>query len=264
MLTEMMDQLKSSVSGNVESALLIVHDYRKLAGATKGGGLQSDTDAKLHAISNMRLEDTMSALAEGAAFPTFVGSEDKFYHVQFNPSQMTLNASNLAKNVKDVTTSQSRSIAAGDPRLYLTTTLFFDEMRIYDAFSWEKFTAGASAQSAANLANFVKEGRGKVWTVQDKVEGLVAAMRNPYTRNVSFRWADFTFVGQLNTVQTSYTMFSPSGRPIRAQVQLRLQHEMDPVMLNNWYRDYDDTFENRNSTLVRTQQNAASLLNLGL
>lgn len=264
MLTEMRDQLKSSVSGNIESALIIVHDYRKFVAATMSDSKKISALEKVQVISNMRLADTKFALDNGAVFPTFVGSEDKFYHVQFNPSQMTLNASNLPKNVKDADSDESRSLAVEDPRLYLTVSLIFDEMRIYDAFLWEKFTAGITAQSAANLKNFVKEGVGKVWTVQDKVEGLVAALRNPYTRNVSFRWADFSFVGQLNTVQSSYTMFSSSGRPIRAQVQLRLQHEMDPAMLNNWYRDYDNTFHHLNSTLVRTQQNTASLLNLGL
>jgi hypothetical protein len=96
------------------------------------------------------------------------------------------------------------------------------------------------------------------------VEALVAALRNPFTRMISFRWADFSFIGQLNTVRANYTMFSTSGRPIRAQVLLRIQHEMDPTMLQGWYDSFDDAFDGESSNLVKKEQNMSTLLNLKL
>ncbi len=74
------------------------------------------------------------------------------------------------------------------------------------------------------------------------MEGLVAALRNPYTRNITFRWAKFSFTGQLNTINAQYTMFSPSARPIRAKVNMRLHQELDPDKLQDWYADFDDAF----------------------
>jgi hypothetical protein len=96
------------------------------------------------------------------------------------------------------------------------------------------------------------------------VEALVAALRNPFTRMISFRWADFTFIGQLNTVRANYTMFSAAGRPIRAQVLLRIQHEMDPNMLQGWYKNFDTVFQGKSSDLVTKEQTMSSLLNLNL
>ena len=59
-------------------------------------------------------------------------------------------------------------------------------------------------------------------------------------------------------------MFSPSGRPIRAQVLLRIQHEMDPQMLQGWYDSFDKAFGGDTSNLVKTEQNMGNLLNLSL
>ena len=157
-------------------------------------------------------------------------------------------------------------MAVEDAKLALTVMLYFDDMDTYDAFMWDKFTAGMTAQGAANLAKMGMElgGGQKVHSIQGQVEALVAALRNPYTRLISFRWADFTFIGQLNTVRANYTMFSPAGRPIRAQVLLRIQHEMDPNMLSGWYSSFEKAFGGDTSNLVKTEQNMGNLLNLSL
>ena len=107
-------------------------------------------------------------------------------------------------------------------------------------------------------------GKEEVHSVQSQVEALVATLRNAYTRTISFRWADFSFIGQLNTVRANYTMFSPSGRPIRAQVLLRIQHEMDPTMLQGWYNSFDQAFGGDTKNLVKPEQDRSALLNLSL
>lgn len=260
MAMDIAKQFQASVTGNIESALLVIHDYRQTAQGMRGATQKE----QLAAIRNMRIADTRAALSQGTAPPTYTGSLEKLYRVQFNPSQLKLNVSTTPRDMKDLTSNKNRSLAEDDAKLFLTTTLYFDSMRVYDAFAWEKYTAGLTAQGVANLANFVKEGKGTVWSVQDEVEGLLSALHNPYTRYVSFRWADFSFAGQLNTIRANYTMFSPAGRPVRAQVQLRLQHEMDPNMLHQWYADFDSAFSGVSSNLVRPEQNYGSLLNLGL
>ena len=59
-------------------------------------------------------------------------------------------------------------------------------------------------------------------------------------------------------------MFSTSGRPIRAQMLLRIQHEMNETMLHNWYRNFKEAFGGDSSSLVKNEQSYSALLNLNL
>lgn len=259
-------QALASLTGNIETAQLVIHDYRqKVSEMNSGitGGLS--TAEALSAQNRSRILDTATALERGET-PKYPGSEDRILWVQFNPSELTLNASAVPQSQQDGTTGRSRTMAVEDAKLALTVLLYFDDMDTYDAFMWDKFTAGLTAQGIANLTKMGMEaaGKGKVYSIQGKVEALVAALRNPYTRLISFRWADFTFIGQLNTVRANYTMFSPSGRPIRAQVLLRIQHEMHPKMLQGWYDSFEKAFGGDTSNLVKTEQDMGNLLNLSL
>ncbi|MBP3509855.1 CIS tube protein [Oscillibacter sp.] len=259
-------QALASLTGNVETALLVIHDYRQKAAQMSAGVTGGLSAAEtLSSLNQSRIRATAAALETGSP-PTYPGSQDRALRVQFNPSELTLNASAVPKSEQDGTTGRSRTMAVEDAKLALTVMLYFDDMQTYDAFMWDKFTAGLTAQGIANLAKMGMEaaGKGKVYSVQGQVEALVAALRNPYTRLISFRWADFTFIGQLNTVRANYTMFSPSGRPIRAQVLLRIQHEMDPNMLKGWYSSFEKAFGGDTSNLVKTEQNMGNLLNLSL
>ena len=56
--------------------------------------------------------------------------------------------------------------------------------------------------------------------VKQQVEGLLAALRNKYTRKVSLIWGTLSYSGYLNTVQASYVMFHAKGSPLRAEVQV--------------------------------------------
>ena len=255
--------LKAAVTGNIETAMLVIHDYRQTAKNLKeSGASEAET---LAAIRNDRNAGTMAALATGSA-PSFPNSTDRTLRVQFNPSRLTLDSSAVPRNQQDALTGRARTMAVEDAKLNLTVILYFDDMDTYDAFMWERFTAGTSVKGVANVvkAGLEVAGKGKKHSVQWQVEALVSALRNPYTRTVSFRWADFAFIGQLNTVRANYTMFSPSGRPVRAEVLLRIQHEMDPAMLQRWYDNFEKAFGGESSNLVKNEQNYSALLNLNL
>ena len=265
-------QAKASITGSIETALLVIHDYRGHAanagsGNTGSGGALSKVKSLTEKGQSSRsiTAATETALDTGSP-PNYPKSTDRTLRVQFNPSELLLNASAVPRSEQDSTTGRSRTMAVEDPKLTLSVTLYFDDMQTYDAFMWDKFTAGLTAQGVSNLVKLGKDAAGKSEThsVQGQVEALVAALRNPYTRSISFRWADFTFIGQLNTVMAGYTMFSPSGRPIRAQVYLRIQHEMDPKMLSGWYGSFDRAFGGETSNLVKVEQTTENLLNLSL
>ena len=263
------EQALSSLTGNIETAVLVIHDYREQAKQQvsqfgSGDAVQDNLNV-MSSLGQLRAEATQAALSAGSV-PSYEGSQDRILKVQFNPAQLTLNSAVKPQNKKDGTSENSRTIANWDPQMTMTTTLYFDDMDTYDAFMWEKFTATLSVQGISNIAKGAAEGMGisRVHSVQDRVEALVAALRNPYTRTISFRWADFSFIGTLNTVRASYTMFSTSGRPIRAAVQLRLKHEMDPRMLTGWSKSFSTAFGGGRNNLVQPEQTTTNLLNLVL
>ena len=258
-------QAAASLTGNVETALLVIHDYReKAAKLDAASGTGKDELGTAAVLKRMRVVDTAAALASGTP-PAYMNSKDRMFRVQFNPSELMVNADAIPRSEGDSTTGRSRTMAVEDAKLSLTVKLYFDNMQVFDAFMWDKFASALTASGAAsNIAGAVKAGKGTVHSVQGQVEALVAALRNPYTRTISFRWADLVFIGMLNTVRASYTMFSPSGRPVRAEVLLRIQHEMDPPMLHSWYENFEKAFGGETNNLVKPEQTAGNLLNLAL
>ena len=208
------------------------------------------------------LKDGMSSLVSGAM------SNDKTFKVQFNPKELQIYATSLKIDKPDTrrVDGHQKNVSGTviKPTVEMSTNLIFDQVNIYDSFLWDKFTAGASATGVTNIASAIATAAGKVWSVQGEVEGLIAALRNQYTREITFQWANFSFTGLLKYVSARYTMFSTSGRPVRAQVMLRLRQEMNPTTLSSWYKDFEAAFGGDTSNLVRAEQNVGSLLNLGL
>jgi hypothetical protein len=239
--------LLSSLTGNVESACLIIKDYRSTSGAGMLGAAAGASKA---------LSGVLSAVA---------GGSDKTFHVQFNPSEIQLFASNPKVNKADTRKigdgKRSLSESPVKPTVEMSVNLIFDKVNNTDAFMWDKLNTGLTVNTAVSA---VKSLVGKKYTVQPEVEGLIAALRNEYTRNVTFQWAKFSFVGVLKYVSANYTMFSTSGHPIRAKVTLRLRQEMTMSNLQNWYDDVKNAFEGGSSNLVLPQQTVGSVLNLGL
>ena len=254
-------QALASLTGNVETALLKIYDQREI-----GDTPPSNPASQVSAVSSQSssagnvLSATAQALSTGSA-PAYPGSRERILRVQFNPSQLTVNASAVPQGELDAASGQSRTIAVEDAKIRLAVTLVFDDMQTYDAFMWDKFTAGLTLQGGLNA---VKTMQGKKHSVQGQVEALIAALRNPRTRNIGFHWNQFVFTGRLNTLQARYTMFSTSGRPVRAELRLFIQHDMDPALLQSWYNSYNTAFGGDTGNLVKTEQNWSNLLNLNL
>ena len=132
--------LKNSISGNIETALLVIHDYRDSARQLQAGG--GSREAALLKTKADRLKATAERLSDITP-PSLPGSQDRMLKVQFNPSQLSLYASAIPKTIADAASGQSRTIVPDDAKnLTLTTVLYFDDMDTYDSFMWEKFTSG--------------------------------------------------------------------------------------------------------------------------
>lgn len=262
--------LVSSLTGLTDKACLVVHDVRangkslklkqqKLSSLPSLSALQQKQSSFMsHVLSKLENSSDFAADRAGAM------GTDKIFYVQFNPSSLQMCSANISNQLRNTCSNSEHQSTANDtvtaPRVELTTTLVFDKMNIYDAFMFDKMTTGVSATTATNLATMVT---GSTFTVQPYVEGLLSALRNPYTQSMTFQWADFSFTGRLSQLQATYKMFSVSGRPIRAEVQLRLRQDLDSRDIQRWKTQFDIMLTQKHS-LASAGQKVSNLFNLSL
>ncbi len=259
----------NSVAGKIERAQLILHDKRGAAapgGPGSGGGPGGLGDAASQQVTTNATNAAMANPAAGVAGSGAV--VDRTLHVQFNPSELSMYSAVQANKVSNTaSTGQASHLNANEAaKIDLTFTLYFDEMNIFDSFMFDKFTGGVSAQSAVNIASGIAAAgeNGKVWSVKPKVEGLVAALRNPLTRTVTFAWGTFKFKGTVNSVNATYTMFSTQGHPVRAKVLIRMRHSTVQTDLAIWHTKLQEAFGLDVNTKSRVGQKAGNLINIGI
>lgn len=195
----------------------------------------------------------------------------KTFDVQFNPSEMQIYASCSPDSKSDTAPGQNRNSAGvvvdtpTGASFELTVTLFFDAVFPADSFMWEKYANTlTSPVSAQNIKTVAAMATHKVYSVQPQVEGLIAALRDKNTNTVTFFYGGFNFTGNVRHVVAKYTMFSASGRPVRAEVTLRIRQKYDCFDPNNsWRSAYESAFikDKGDTSLVKPDQKGGSLIN---
>lgn len=182
--------------------------------------------------------------------------------VQYNPSSLsfTANAQTMAFATLQQGTDPNVPVQnVRPPSIMMAVELIFDEVNPQEAFLLDKknITPGAVASDIAALKK-------KVYSVQEQTNGLVAMMLRPETQTVTFAWADLLFKGKVSEVQAKYTMFSPTGRPIRSSVRLHLSQSVEGKDEEEyWDRVLDKVFhESTKLGGVTNAQALGSILNL--
>lgn len=199
----------------------------------------------------------MNALSSGGASGTSGGSEEVVrFAVQFNPAELSIAAEGEDESqdyVSDAAGSGSvirrRQLSS---RARVNFRLIFDDTDNEDAFLSEnavlhpdtvKKNAGNYRSSPNRLQNAGGDRKNqKERAVRKQVEGLLAALRNEYTRKVSFIWGNLCYSGYLNTVQAEYTMFNPDGSPTRAEVRigiLCMDEQLGQGSMGQWQKHYE-------------------------
>ena len=227
-----------TLTGQVETALLVIHDFRQMARNANTGQAGGLTAAQtLQAISNELAAGTQAALGSGTT-PTYPNSQDKIFKVQFNPSELTLNATSYPVNKVNTANGQSRTMTVEDPSLFLWVNLYFDDMQTTDAFMGEKFNTLVSAQGVANVANSVMSAMGKnkhTVPAGERYDGpalyRAAEQCTGGVHHVFHLWEAHTGKGHASDPPRAG---SPHAQPVVQRLRLRLwdgdqQHELgDP------------------------------------
>lgn len=200
------------------------------------------------------------------------GGSVKTFEVQFNPSDLQIEGygggriatQNYEKqNGKDVATI---TFQPAPVNIRLSVKLMFDSMDANECFLSAK-TNIAGSELVKSAAKKALTKLNKKLTVQQEVEGLIAALRSPYTRRITFNWGDMCYSGVLNRISSQYTMFNTAGEPVRAVVQLSLicaDERISPTSLGAWQEAYNEAFGAGSKSLVNSVQKVGSLLNIGI
>lgn len=202
----------------------------------------------------------------------------KTFEVQFNPSDIEIEGmgggrvATTAYNVaddKDRMSSGSITYGPAPVRINFNVRLLFDKMDANESFLSAKLNI-APSEMVKSAAQLVQSGVNKVtgsesFSVQQEVEALMAALRSPYTRTISFYWGDMVYCGVLNRVSAQYVMFNSAGEPVRAYVQLSLicaDKQVSPSSLGAWEHAYNEAFGSGDQSLVGWTQKVGSILNI--
>lgn len=198
----------------------------------------------------------------------------KRFTVQFNPSDLQIEghgggrmATTAFNNAEDAGKSSSSNVSMMPVPVYisLNAKLLFDNMNPNDCFLSAKTNIASSELAKSAVRSTLNAaGKNKKLSVQQEVEGLIAALRSPYTRCITFIWGELSYSGRLNHVSAQYTMFNSSGEPVRAVVQLSLvcaDEGVTPDSLGPWKDAYNGAFGAGSNSLVSWTQKAGSLLN---
>lgn len=214
-------------------------------------------------------------------------SNKKYFTVQFNPTSLSLTGhggglvqkikyNTINKTTGDDEKKQSNpaqhrvnnegmtTFERGDTYINLSVQLLFDSCDPQDSFMKDKLNLGpSSVVSGVGKAATSLMGKKKT-SIQKEVEGFIGALRNRYTRNVTFFWSDFNYSGRLKSVNANYTMFNPNGEPVRATVDLVItcaDDVADPMSLNEWRTKYANAFT-KSESFKRNSQLVGNLLNI--
>jgi len=137
------------------------------------------------------------------------------FTVQYNPKEFKVDKKVSWKEVDEQGTDPSPlEFQKGSPRT-ITMELMFDttkEETEVDVFStWvEKLLFMTNADNTPQSGEATEQGKERPTTVK-------------------FEWGTFEFTGVIESVTTSYTLFSGSGKPLRAKCQVKMKEwEPDP------------------------------------
>ena len=246
--------------GNVEKAIIELVDLRDRVvkvedgvkvqtGSRAGlGGMKGTGFASTGMLSDYAKSMTESIVGEngGTTVKSYVDTSDlknakkRYYTVQFNPGSLTLtgHGGGLVQKMDYSKGNGEITYTQGDTNISLSVSLLFDSVDPADAFMDGKISASLTTMGTGVAKSVLSAMGKKKNSVQTEVEAFVAAIRNKYTRLITFHWGDFAYSGVLKSVNVTYTMFNVTGDPVRAKVDLSIMcADNDSPNSFSWWQD---------------------------
>jgi len=176
--------------------------------------------------------DNLKTLAKGlvgviekAVLTLYVeGSDEIDMKFQFNPSSINISARGGGRKQRITNEQGKEDFSPQETKMYLNFQFIVDRTDVTNAFMFEKFSLTASRalnEIGSAIGNAIN-GKDNAYTVQPLVDGLVAALRSSGDVAARFTWNKMNYYGIINKIDSTYTMFNPSGDPIRAVIRISM------------------------------------------
>lgn len=273
------DSVISQRSGNIQKAVIVITDLRgrnvvveppvEVQGGGLAGTLSSTSAMKASAAiaGESLLADAESYVEKKTA--TVEGVAKKSFYVQFNPNELSFSgyAGRLVRQMDYSEKGGTPEFAKANARITMNVKLIFDKTDSQDAFMGDKFNMSASSIVTGTAKAALSATGKKDNSVQTEVEGLIAALRSRYTRQIAFYWGTMSYTGILNRVSVQYTMFNVLGLPIRAYVNLSLtcaDERVIPGSMGPWMEHYEQLFGAGDVSYVKAAQKLGNVINFNI
>lgn len=189
--------------------------------------------------------------------------------VQYNPA--TVSFSTYARETKlenkesNETSAESTYQNTNTASTAMSIDLIFDDVNNFDAFMSEKMML--SAGTVASALSKQMGGHSEI----SNIFAFINLLNCSNNRQVTFYWSEFSFQGELISVNTEFTMFNRKGNPIRGKVSLGIQQDYSHkgIDKNENERAFDrlfggDMFTSSETGAGMIKDRAGNLLNLNL
>lgn len=194
---------------------------------------------------------TASALSGTTS--TTTSSSTHTLTLQYNPSSINFQANAQSVPFQYLQQNLDQGIPNMDtrpPSIVMTVDLHFDDMNVTDSFASETFSVDSVSDAVSTVASVVTNVAGDGYSVQPETNGLMAAVMSEITRNVTFRWSNMSFTGELSEVRARYTMFSTSGKPVRSIVTITITQQVTTDADSSAWNDaFDAAFGDSSSSV---------------
>lgn len=263
---DILKEAGKSALGMIEKACIEIEDNRvKQISVVEGKSNKYDVSFSDGKIAGSFFKNELPKVREAVKnSPKYEGmTKIKRYTVRFNPSTLSIYAyggGRVAKTSFDG--NQAKTVYEG-----MEATIGLNVQLIFDAESHEDCFMNEIADVKGTIKKGVNVVRNKRYSVQNQVEGFIAALRSPYTRRVRFSWGNLSYRGVLIDVDAEYTMFSIHGRPVRAIVNLGMACMDEDVAEDNmgqWKNSFETAFSSKGERLESAGQNVGNLFNINL
>ncbi|MCR5431656.1 MAG: hypothetical protein K6E95_03770 [Lachnospiraceae bacterium] len=220
-----LSNLGNSILGSPTKASLLV---RRLDEPDFSGGLMEQA-GKLKAMASAATDATafLSQLMSGGpmrgkTLRNYVDSQDKWdlFEFQYNPDTIYLNSqvgSYMQRQGAPEVGMNQVTMASVPAQTSMSFRIYF-----YDINNAEAFLQDKAILSPAAIVKDVMA-IAATYSVQTPVDGLVSLVNSFATRQAVFIMGDVVFFGEIENVNAQYTMFSPSGNPIAAVVDISMR-----------------------------------------
>ena len=273
-----------SAAGAISKAVIEISDERnvvqmiEVSASRARRKVKMDTGLSVEAINaaveaiNSNAKQKIDNLTK--SLPSWLGDKKRF-EVKFNPSQLSFQVyagnkvykNDLAQSNADENGNVSITYQDMAPRIQMNVQLVFDDYERTQAFMTEKFSDSSAALRTV-IDGAVSAKTHKTYSVRPQVEGFIGALRNNYTRKITFYWGNMSYSGVLTSVNAEYTMFSTDGNPIRAHVSLGIlctDENISDNYMGQWQESFKKVFGNDDTTDLGSKlQNVGNLLNINL